>query len=142
MHIAFAFDHFNVFLLRRMLKKKLFWGFVLNAMVGTKKHKIDSEIFFFQVKLKHWWYVSSCHPTSTNAIFWGKLKWKQVFSNSNFQHNNPIVQLVCQSGLPTFIPPVIKLSKIHVILEKGNQPNQRNKKEYDVFQKCKEIKAI
>jgi hypothetical protein len=47
---------------------------------------------------------------------------------------------VCQSGLPTFIPPVIKLSKIHAILEKGNQPNERNKKEYDVFHKCKRLK--
>jgi hypothetical protein len=49
---------------------------------------------------------------------------------------------VCQSGLPTLIPLAIKLSKIHVILEKGNQPNQRNKKEYDVFHKCKDIKTI
>jgi hypothetical protein len=44
-----------------------------------------------------------------------------------------MVQLASPSGLPTFILPTPKLSKIHVILEKGN------KYIYDNSSKCKEI---
>ncbi len=53
----------------------------------------------------------------------------------DFQCNNPMVQLACLGGLPTFILPTPKLSKIHVTLEEGN------KYIYDIFSKCKEIRA-
>ncbi len=134
-HTHFAFGYFRAFYCATCANNFVFWRFVLNVMAITRKHKINDVFLFFKLNQNIHdmspliippWSISSSKTNSNGS---------KVESNLDFQCNNPMVQLACPRGLPTFILPTPKLFKIHVILRKGN------KYIYDISSKCKEIWA-
>ncbi len=56
------------------------------------------------------------------------LSSNKVGLNSKSKHNNLVVQLVCSSGLPIFIPPIARdLFKVQVLLNKKDGPLPKKK---------------
>ncbi len=71
------------------------------------------------------------------------LSGNKVASNSKSKNNNPIGQLVCSGGLPTFIPPIApNLYEIQVLANGNDKPLlKKSNKNYDASCKCKDIWA-
>jgi len=76
--------------------------------------------------------------------FEASLSGSKVASNLESKLNNLVMQLMCPSGLPTFIPLATpNLSEIQVLADKEKEPLPKKfKKKYDVSCKCKDIWAI
>jgi hypothetical protein len=103
------------------------------------KHKIANTIlpFFFK---------SNCNldnkcPLVIPLKFLASSSNSKVASTFKSKQNNRVVQLVCPSGLLTFIHlTAIDLSKFLVFAKEEDEPFlKKSKKNYDVFYKSKDI---
>jgi hypothetical protein len=61
-------------------------------------------------------------------------------SNLDSSCSNPIVQLLCSGRLPTFVTFALDLFEVHVLPEEIDKlMPKKQKRNYDVFCKCREI---